>query len=50
VTIEGKDECLDAKIPKFTLQPIVENSIVNGVLRKVRKGNQQPHKGGDYKR
>lgn len=41
VIFPGKDqeEVLKLKLPKLTLQPIVENAIFHGVERKVGKGN-----------
>lgn len=36
---ENKAEILKCKLPKLTLQPIVENSIIHGIERKMGKGN-----------
>lgn len=36
---EDKDEILKYRLPRLTLQPIVENSIFHGIERKMGKGN-----------
>lgn len=36
---DDRAELLQCRIPKLTLQPIVENSIVHGVERKIGRGN-----------
>jgi two-component system sensor histidine kinase YesM len=36
---EDEDEILKYRLPKLTLQPIVENSIYHGIERKIGKGN-----------
>jgi two-component system sensor histidine kinase YesM len=38
VNNHGSDKLLKMAIPKLTLQPIVENSIIHGLERKVEKG------------
>lgn len=39
--MEEKDEIMNCKIPKLTLQPILENSIIHGTELKVGTGNLQ---------
>ena len=37
-TIDIPDEYLDFKLPRFILQPIVENSIIHGLAQKITHG------------
>ena len=34
LTIDVPDELLSVQLPKLTLQPIIENSILHGILEK----------------
>lgn len=40
---ENREEILNCRIPKLTLQPILENSIIHGTEPKLGKGNQTIH-------
>jgi two-component system sensor histidine kinase AlgZ len=50
VNWEIEDEMLEARIPKLTVQPLVENAIVHGISRLRERGllHISVHRDGDY--